>query len=109
MEETSRIYPSLSQLKTSEMDIEKINIEKLKDRVRYMKNKETQLLLRLEHYDKLRKRWSKVKNVTQGIGIFLTISLDALTIAISSGVLVIPVVATALTGRVFLQLRLLQC
>ena len=50
------------------------------------------------YYKKLRKRWSNVKNVTQGIGIFLTISLGALTIVISSGVLVIPVVATALTG-----------
>ena len=55
-------------------------------------------ILRLEHYDKLRKRWSKVKNLTQGIGIFLTVSLCVLTIVISSGVLVIPVVATALTG-----------
>ena len=41
VEETSRIYPSLSQLKTSEMDN-----KKHKDRVRCMKNKETQLLLR---------------------------------------------------------------
>ena len=64
VEETARIYPSLSQLKISEL-----NKEKHKDRVRYMKDKESQLLLRLEHYKKLRKRWSKVKNVTQGIGI----------------------------------------
>ena len=71
MDETVRIYPSLSY----EMDI-----AKHKDRVRYMKDKESQLLLRLEHYNKLRKRWS-----------------NALTIVISSGVLTIPVVATALT------------
>ena len=71
MEETSRIYPSLSYERSSTlMDIEKMNKEKHKDRVRYMKDKESQLLLRLEHYKKLRKRWSKVKNVTQGIGIF---------------------------------------
>ena len=37
--------------------------------------------------------WLKI---FEGIGIFLTISLDTLTIVISSGVLVIPVVATAL-------------
>jgi len=34
--------------------------------------------------------------VTQGVGACLTISLGALTIVISSGVLTIPVVATAL-------------
>ena len=88
VEGTSRIYPSLSYERSSTlMDIEKINIEKMnkekhKDRVRYMKDKESQLLLRLEHYKKLRKRWTKVKNVTQGIGIFLTISLGTFTIVI---------------------------
>ena len=45
VDETARIYPSLSY----EMDI-----AKHKDRVRYMKDKESQLLLRLEHYNKLR-------------------------------------------------------
>ena len=60
MEETARIYPSISYERSSTlMDIEKINIEKMniekhKDRVRYMKDKESQLLLRLEHYKKLR-------------------------------------------------------
>ena len=56
VDETARIYPSLSY----EMDI-----AKHKDRVRYMKDKESQLLLRLEHYKKLRKRWTKVKNVNK--------------------------------------------
>ena len=51
-EPSAPLYPSLSY----EMDI-----AKHKDRV--MKDKEAQLLLRLEHYDKLRKRWTIVKNV----------------------------------------------
>ena len=63
-----------------------------------MKDKETQLLSKLKHYNKLRKRWGVVKNVTQGFGVFLTVSLGILTIVISSGVLTIPVVATALTS-----------
>jgi len=88
-EPSAPLYPSLSY----EMDI-----AKHKDRVRYMKDKEAQLLLKLEHYNKLRKRWTIAKNVTQGVGACLTISLGALTIVISSGVLTIPVVATALTG-----------
>ena len=51
MEETARIYPSLSYERSSTlMDIEKMNKEKHKDRVHYMKDKESQLLLRLEHY-----------------------------------------------------------
>ena len=82
------IYPSLSGLSNG----------KNNDRIRYMKDKESQLLLKLEHYDKLRKRWGIVKNVTQGIGIFLTVSLGALTIVISSGALAIPVVGTVLTS-----------
>ena len=81
----SSLYPSLDEFKH-------------KERMRYMRDKETQLLLRLEHYDKLRKRWTIVKNVTQGVGVFLTVSLGALTIVISSGALAIPVVATTLTS-----------
>ena len=51
-EPSAPLYPSLSyEIKPSVPN----------DRVRYMKDKEAQLLLKLEHYNKLRKRWTIVK------------------------------------------------
>ena len=63
-EPSAPLYPILEQMDKA----------KCADRVRYMKYKESQLLLRLDHYDKLRKRWTIVKNVTQGVGAFVAVS-----------------------------------
>ena len=63
-----------------------------------MKDKQVQLLTKLQHYEKLKKRWTVVKHAAEGAGITITVICGVLTIIASSGVLGIPIMAILTSG-----------
>ena len=95
---------------------DQINRAKQKDRKRFMTNAQNQLNQKIEHYKKIKNRWLVFENISDVIGIVLTVGTGLVTVIATSGTIVIPVVVlsltsssmlgsliTALTGKVFIN------
>ena len=84
---SEKLYPDLP---VAGDEIHKV---KQRERIRFMKDKRQQLQLKMKHYEKLKRRWNIIKNVSEITGIALTVGSGILTIVVTSGVLGIPLVA----------------
>ena len=100
MNEThEKLYPSLPDLPTvTEEEIQDkvsaaASAAKQQERIRYIKDKQQQLNSKLEHYRKIKHRWTIIKYIAEGIGISATVICGILTIVVSSGVLSVPILA----------------
>ena len=96
-----KLYPSLdseAEIVTETQLQARIDKAKQKERLRFMNDKKTQLLSKLEHYEKLKKRWTVVKHAAEGAGITITVICGILTIIASSGVLGVPIMAILTSG-----------
>lgn len=111
-DEPERLYPILDEVISKDEHNYKINA----DRIRFMKEKQSQLKEKLDHYKKLNKRWSIVKNVSEGTGLGLTVICGVLAVISTSGILGIPLLlilttssgtltslVTAITNKTFIQ------
>ena len=90
-----KLYPSL-------VDEEAIKVAAQeatqKERTRFMKDKQIQLINKLEHYKKIKRRWTLLKNVSEGIGVTISSVCGVLTIVATSGVLGIPIIVFLTTS-----------
>ena len=67
---------------------------------RFIKDKQQQFNEKLDHYAKLKHRWTIIRHVSEGVGTTVAVICAILTIAASTGVLAVPILAvsTASTG-----------
>ena len=106
---TEAIYPNLNAITESQTLIgTEVNEAKLMDnlseqRCDIIKAKVKYLEERLEHYTKIRKKWSKASTVLRiigtGIGTVLTIGASV-TAAITTGGIVLPIIIPAIVGGI---------
>ena len=93
----STLYPNLQETNTEVITEDelnyKINEGRQEERQKFMKDKQRQLLIKLKHYEKLKHRWTVVKNVSEATGIGLTVVCGILTVVTSAGILGIPMLA----------------
>ena len=75
-----------------------INESKQHDRIRYMKDKQNDLLLKLKHYQKIKHHWTIARRILDGIGITAIGALSASSIVLTAGVLTTPIIPAVLTG-----------
>ena len=89
---SEKLYPMLTSEYNDQRD------EHQRERLRFMKDKQQQLMNRLEHYKKIKHRWSIMKNVSEGLGVSITVISGVLAIVSTSGILGIPIMTILTTG-----------
>ena len=90
-----KLYPEL--ITESQLNL-LINEAKHRDRVRYMKDKQNDLELKLKHYEKVKHHWSLARRILEGIGITTMVTLGVSSVVLTAGVLTAPLVPAILTG-----------
>ena len=91
----AKVYPEL--ITESQLNL-LINESKQTDRVRYMKDKQNDLMSKLKHYEKVKHQWTIARRVLEGIGISTIGLLGVSSVVLSAGVLAAPLVPAILTG-----------
>ena len=104
---TEKIYPELECIEITEEEQKHLQETARSEgmeqgisqaRIQYIKDKQQQLNVRLEHLSKLKHRWTIIKHVSEGLGAATTVICAVLTIIATSGIITAPVLALATSG-----------
>ena len=100
---TEKMYPELECIEITEEEQKHLQENaraegRAEARIQYIKDKQQQLNVRLEHLSKLKHRWTIIKHVSEGLGAATTVICAILTIVATSGIITAPVLALATSG-----------
>ena len=122
---TEKLYPSLNEdlqvIDLTEEEVkqacQEVRLQTRQEEFRrFVRDKQQQLNERLNHYSKLKHRWTIIRHVSEGLGATVTVLCAVITIVASTGALAVPILAvstssagllspllTALTNKTFIN------